>query len=469
MADGTHNSGQTMESSPLFDLNESIGRWRERLISLRSFDADDLEELENHLRESVAELQAGGLSLEEAFLVATERLGSDRRLAEEYAKTNSKRIWTGRATWMLGGVVAWKVMAALVEAGLRFVFSVSVGHGINARLIVVLDLLTQWTITMAFIGLGCWLMARRNRWLARTVTRCLQRPVWTGVVLVLGLMGLQILSVVVPHWWQQHIHRAATLAAADSTIFHTWGLSAMALNRLVWVAAIPFLATYLWKAAPTAAGSLPALRFESLQENERALAGRLEAEGLSRSESLLILARRRGYLPAPAEAGTRSVSGLWLERGFWMVVGMVANWMLRDFVEGSFWIQTRWDNSSSPLWQHVGGVVSMFLPLALVGAPIAVFWNGATGAQKRSGWMRWVFAQSPVRGAALFAALACVWIGLTAYFALVQPADPALHVLPHSRIGVIWWASKSFLTAYLLPVILLVWVGNRSLTGRESA
>ena len=95
-----------MESSPIFDLNEAIRRWRERLIGQRSFGADDLEELENHLRESVSELQAGSLSLEEAFLVATERLGSERRLAEGYAKTNVRRIWTGRAAWMLGGVVA---------------------------------------------------------------------------------------------------------------------------------------------------------------------------------------------------------------------------------------------------------------------------------------------------------------------------------------------------------------------------
>ena len=308
MAHYAHHTHQTMESSPLFDLNEAIRRWRERLIQLRSFGADDLEELENHLRESVAELQAGGLGLEEAFLVASERLGPDRRLAQEYAKTNARRIWTGRAVWILGGVVASKVLTALVGTGLGFVFNAIMWLGLDARLVVTLDLVVQWTITAACIGLGCWLMARRNRRLMGTVRQCFQRPIWTGVALVLALMGLQILSVLVPHWWQQHLHRAATLATADNATFHAWGFSAMVLNRLVWVAAIPLLAAYLWKATPIGAASLPALRFDSLQENERALASQLEAQGLSRSESHLVVARRRGYRPAPAESPERPLA-----------------------------------------------------------------------------------------------------------------------------------------------------------------
>jgi hypothetical protein len=279
-------------------------------------------------------------------------------------------------------------------------------------------------------------------------------------------MGLQILSALVPHWWQQHLHRAAMLATADNATFHAWGLSAMVLNRLVWVAAIPLLAAYLWKATPIGAASPPALRFDPLQENERALASQLEAQGLSGSESHLVVAWRRGYRPAPAKAKTRFVSGLWLELGFWMMVGMVANWVVRDFVERPSWMQTHWDNSSPPLWQHFGGLVSTCLPLTLVGAAIAFFWNGATGSQKRKGWMHRLFNQRPVRGAMLFATFAFVWLGWTAYLSLT---NAPFQILPNSRIGVIWWASKSFLTDYLLPVILLVWLGNRFQTGRKSA
>ena len=469
MAHGAYNSYQTMESSPFFDLNEAIRRWRERLIGLRSLGAEDLEELENHLRESVSELQGRGLSLEEAFLVGTDRLGSDRRLAEEYAKTNAKRIWTGRALWMLGGVMAGIMMEAFVRTGANLSSTLGRWLGLDTSLIVMLGLLVQWTITAACVGLGCWLIARRNRWLMGTVSKCFQRPIWTSVALVLALMGLQILSNLVPYWWKEHLHLAGTLATADRAIFRAWGLPAWVLDRLVWVAAIPLLAAYLWKAAPSGAGSRPAVRFDSLRDDERGLAVQLEAQGLTLSEAQLVIASRRGYRPAPAEAKRRFVSGLWLERGFWMVVGMVANWMLRGFVANPSWTQAHWDSSSSALWQHLGGLVSTFLPLTLAGAAIAVFWNGATGSRKPNGWMRRVFRQSPVRGAALFAVLACLWIGLTAYLALVQPAEASLRILPHSRIGIIWWAGKSFLIDFLLPVILLVWVGSRYQTDGKSA
>jgi hypothetical protein len=80
-----------------------------------------------------------------------------------------------------------------------------------------------------------------------------------------------------------------------------------------------------------------------------------------------------------------------------------------------------------------------------------------------------IFKQSPVRGATFFAALAVLWAGLTAYLFLVHPPDMASRILSHSRIGIIWWAGKSLLAEYLLPVILLVWVGNRYQAGRRSA
>jgi hypothetical protein len=458
-----------MENSPLFDLNEAIRCWRERVIGQRSFGADDLEELENHLRESVSELQAGSLSLEEAFLVATERLGSERRLAEEYAKTNVRRIWTGRAAWMLGGVVASLSMEALVMAGASISFNLSEWMGLHGRLIVTVGFLTRWAICVAGIGLGGWLVARRNRWLTGTVTKCFQRPVWTGAVLLLGLLGLQLLSVQPALWWHHH-HPAVAPSPAGSAHLRAWVVSAMVLNRMACIAAIPLLAAYLWKVTRTGAASLPALPFDHLQPDERALAGRLEAQGFSHSESHLVIAWRRGYRPASVQAKTRFISGLWLERGFWMIVGVVAGWMLRDFVEMPSWILVHSDISSPPLWQHFGGLVSTCLPLTLVGAAIAAFWKGATGAQKRNGRRRRVFEESPVRGAMLFAALAVLWVGLTAYLTLVRPAGaPYFEPSSDGRIGMIWWVCRLFLIHFFLPVILLVWVGNRYQTGRKLA
>jgi len=468
VAHGAHNSYQTMESASLFDLNDAIRGWRDRLSGLRSFGADDLEELENHLRESVAELQARGLSLQEAFLVAAERLGSDRRLAEEYAKTNIRRIWTSRAVLMIGGIVASLALEALVRAGATISLNLGEWLGLDGRLIVTLGFLTRWTICATAIGLGGWLVARRNRRVMGLLSNCFRRPVWTGAALVLGLVGLQVLSVYPSIWWRHH-HPAATPSAAVAAALRAWAVSAMVLNRLACIASIPLLAAYLWKVKRVGAASLTALPFESLQPDERALAGQLEARGLSRSESHLIIAWRKGFLPAPTEAKTRFISGLWLERGFWMMVGMVAGWMLRDFVGMPSWLLVHSDSSSPLVWQHLRGLVSVCLPLTLVGTAIAAFWKGATRPHQPGEWRGRVFEQSPVRGALWFATLAILWVGLTAYLTLVRPAGAPYFVPFDGRIAEIWWICRTFLTQFFLPVILLLWVGNRYQAGRKSA
>ena len=64
-----------METSSPFDLDQALWQWRAGLQNHGGFCAADLEELEGHLRESISVLHAGGLSAQEAFMVATRRLG----------------------------------------------------------------------------------------------------------------------------------------------------------------------------------------------------------------------------------------------------------------------------------------------------------------------------------------------------------------------------------------------------------
>ena len=53
----------------------------------------DVEELEGHLREQLAALIDGGLSGDEAFLVAVKRMGSLDALSREFARAHSERLW----------------------------------------------------------------------------------------------------------------------------------------------------------------------------------------------------------------------------------------------------------------------------------------------------------------------------------------------------------------------------------------
>ena len=52
----------------------------------RGRDPTDADELESHLREQIADLEAAGLAEDEAFLIAVKRLGQVDQLTAEFAR-----------------------------------------------------------------------------------------------------------------------------------------------------------------------------------------------------------------------------------------------------------------------------------------------------------------------------------------------------------------------------------------------
>jgi hypothetical protein len=71
-----------------FDLNAAILGWREQLGRSPQFRDENLVELESHLRDAVAQLQGAALTEEEAFIIATHRIGSVEQLESEFEKVN---------------------------------------------------------------------------------------------------------------------------------------------------------------------------------------------------------------------------------------------------------------------------------------------------------------------------------------------------------------------------------------------
>jgi hypothetical protein len=74
-------------------LEEQIAQWREYLHRRQAFHGSDIEELEGHLRGQLTALTEGGLTGEEAFLVAVKRMGSLDALSREFARAHSERLW----------------------------------------------------------------------------------------------------------------------------------------------------------------------------------------------------------------------------------------------------------------------------------------------------------------------------------------------------------------------------------------
>lgn len=74
-------------------LDTSIGEWRAAVLRGKAVDEADADELEGHLREQVADLEAGGLTTDEAFLIAVRRLGQVDALTAEFARAHGDRLW----------------------------------------------------------------------------------------------------------------------------------------------------------------------------------------------------------------------------------------------------------------------------------------------------------------------------------------------------------------------------------------
>jgi hypothetical protein len=195
-----------METKTAFDLNTAIQRWREHLSQSPQFRPENLEELEIHLRDSIAAWQGKGLSVEEAFLVATRRIGGAPALAPEFAKVNGQEVWMNRLLWMLVGAQLWPMVrtcagtvadTTVIGGLLGFGHDLKIPNG-NPGFLTVPVVLFAAVNVLALVGClaaGWWVLRRKGRNLASTVAALLRRPVFVPILacvmlsLVLGCLG----------------------------------------------------------------------------------------------------------------------------------------------------------------------------------------------------------------------------------------------------------------------------------------
>jgi hypothetical protein len=83
-------------------LEAEIAEWRAFVEQSPAVDGQDVEELETHLRDEIADLAAAGLAEDEAFLVAVKRMGTIDELSQEFAREQSGRMWRQFATSRIG-------------------------------------------------------------------------------------------------------------------------------------------------------------------------------------------------------------------------------------------------------------------------------------------------------------------------------------------------------------------------------
>jgi hypothetical protein len=74
-------------------VESQIAEWRAYVAKAQAVNGHDVDELEAHLRDQIAELDAAGLIADEAFLVAVKRMGDLDTLSREFAREHSGRLW----------------------------------------------------------------------------------------------------------------------------------------------------------------------------------------------------------------------------------------------------------------------------------------------------------------------------------------------------------------------------------------
>jgi hypothetical protein len=235
-----------MENPTSFDLNQALHHWRENLGRSPAFHGDNLAELESHLAESVAALQARGLSAEEAFWVATQRVGPDHRVAAEFAKINGGAVWLDRVLWMLVGIQLWGVVSNCLAAfapALLALGLLGLNFDFNAHSPMVpmsLFALAEVLALAGSVGLCWWLLVGSGRGLFRWLAPRLQRRpmlVVLGVVLAVTLLvasslpsaGLMFISSRVNPTTAGQIYMPMAAAGAFLHAFQIAGLLAMTL------------------------------------------------------------------------------------------------------------------------------------------------------------------------------------------------------------------------------------------------
>jgi len=74
-------------------VESQIAEWRAYVVNAPGVNGHDVDELEDHLRHQIAELNAAGLTADEGFLIAVKRMGELDALSREFAREHSGRLW----------------------------------------------------------------------------------------------------------------------------------------------------------------------------------------------------------------------------------------------------------------------------------------------------------------------------------------------------------------------------------------
>ena len=141
----------------MFDIESQIRKWRMTIANSGSITDQNAAELETHLRETISDLLTKGLHEQEAFVVASMRLGTPDEMSNEYSKVNGAYVWKRRIVWMLCGFVGGNALAHAFNglaslAGATAAFAGFSGAGAGAMSVAAT--VVCWVILLVMLSQG---------------------------------------------------------------------------------------------------------------------------------------------------------------------------------------------------------------------------------------------------------------------------------------------------------------------------
>jgi hypothetical protein len=160
----------------MFDLEQSIAEWRKQMLAAGIKMPVPLEELETHLREDVQRQMQSGLSAQQAFGIAVEKIGQAPELKREFKKIGTP-METQKIIKLAGVICVAVALFCQLFTCPPFVFAF--GFSLMTRVL----LLAVWAITVAITVLS-W---RYNHKLLPVIRNQLLRRA-VGIVCYMGCL-----------------------------------------------------------------------------------------------------------------------------------------------------------------------------------------------------------------------------------------------------------------------------------------
>jgi len=125
-----------------FNLEEHVNNWVGQLKSESSLTESDSEELKSHLLDLIDALKETGLDDEEAFWVASKRMGKRQEWGAEYEEANKPVIQMRRSLLILAGMLAYFLLYYFIGFSSKLLFIVLLWQNVDGY--VALDWVTRY-------------------------------------------------------------------------------------------------------------------------------------------------------------------------------------------------------------------------------------------------------------------------------------------------------------------------------------